>query len=168
MRRVPHRVLVVVSVLVTTAAVGLLALAIAADRLEVDSGFVLLGMAVFTLIGAVIEDRRPGNAIGRINLATGLTLAICVVFRIAAEQLDQQPGPLPDSGAVLAELSSVAFAIALIGGSLALVTWYPDGRVEGRTGLLLKGLIVLGLAGSAIQLFRPGPIEYGWVDAVPE
>jgi len=167
MRRVPHRALVVASVLVTVATIGLLIGEVAADRLESDTGFVLLGMAVFTLIGSVIEDRRPGNVIGRINLATGLTLAICVVLRLAAQQMDHELGPLPATGAVLAVLSSVAFAVALIGGSMALVAWYPDGHIEGRTGLLLKGLIVLGLTGAVIQLFRPGPIEYGWVEAVP-
>ena len=120
-----------------------------------------------TVIGAVIEDRRPGNPIGRINLATGLTLVLCVAFRLIAQQFDRAPGPLPEPAAVLAVLSSVAFAIALIGGSLALVAWYPDGRLEGGVGRLLKGLIVLGLAGSVIQLFRPGPIEFGWVEAVP-
>jgi hypothetical protein len=124
-------------------------------------------MAMFTLIGSVIEYRRPGNQIGRINLAIGLTLAVCVACRVAAQQMDQEPGPLPAPGAVLAVLSSVAFAVALIGGGVGLVAWYPDGRVEGRTGLLMRGLIVLGIAGSVIQLFRPGPIEYGWVEAVP-
>jgi hypothetical protein len=167
MRRVPHRALVLLSLLVTIATVGLLSREIAASRLATDSAFVLLGMAVFTVIGALIEDRRPGNPIGRINLATGVTLVLCVAFRLAAQEMDQDPGPLPAPAAVLAVLSSVTFAVALIGGSLSLVAWYPDGQLKGRTGRLLKALIVLGLAGSAIQLFRPGPIEYGWVEAVP-
>jgi hypothetical protein len=167
MRRIPHQLLVGMSVLASAGAGVLFVVQLLGDGLETDELFVIVGLGVFTIIGALIEDRRPGNTIGRINLATAFLLALCAVLRLVVTAMDAELGPLPPVAAALAVVSSVGFAVALIGGSLALIARYPDGPVPGPLGKLLDVLIVAALGAAAMQLFRPGPLEYGWVEAVP-
>ncbi|HJR51327.1 MAG TPA: hypothetical protein VJ794_09500, partial [Gemmatimonadales bacterium] len=166
MRRIPHRALIGWSTLVGATAAALLAAALLLDRLASDVLFTAVGSAVFTIMGALIEDRRPGNAVGRINLATGLALVLSGALRLMAELIDRGPGALPPAAAAMAVVASVAFAIALVGGSLGLVARYPDGRLPGLAGRLLDWLIAAAIFAAATQLFRPGPLEHGWVEAV--
>jgi hypothetical protein len=167
MRRVPHPVLLALVALVAVAGGSGLAWAGLNRELTSDALFVLTGMVVFTGVGALIEDRRPGNSIGRASLATGVLLVLCAALRVGAIVADDAPGTLPPAGAIMAVLSSVTFGVALVGGSLMIVARYPDGPLAGRFGQALDGLIVIVTASATAQLLRPGPIEYGYVEAVP-
>ena len=101
MTRVPHRILVLVSVLVAGyAAVYLVASWVARDR-GTDVLPAVGGMAIFTIVGALIGDRRPDNEVGRICLAVGLILVASTSFRILAQRLDAEPGTLRPSTSVL-------------------------------------------------------------------
>lgn len=62
----------------------------------------IIAVIAFTTVGALIEDRRPGQVVGRICLAAGLLLVIYSILVLGAVTLDAQPGRLPAPGAALA------------------------------------------------------------------
>ncbi len=166
MRRVPHKILVLWSLLVAVLGAVSLALAATTDSLPADIAFGLIGMIVFTMVGALIEDRRPGNTVGRICLATGVLLLASMIMRMAAEAIDRQPAPLPPIGALLAMASAGTFTLSVL-GFLLLWSRFPDGRPAGRLGRFLDGAIALAAIGILLNVLRPGPLRMGWVDPAP-
>ena len=167
MRRVPHRILVLVSLLVATYAIVRLGTGFMSSDLGSDVLFTACGMAIYTIVGALIEDRRPGNAIGRICLATGLTLVASLAFRALAEALDRQTGPLPLVGALAAVVSQMTFTGAAVVGSLLLISRFPDGRAGGLLGRTVNGSIVFLLMHILLQALQRGRLNASWVEAAP-
>lgn len=167
MTRVPHRILVLVSLLVAAYAIVRLGTGFMSSQLEPDALFAACGMAIFTIVGALIEDRRSGNAIGRICLATGLTLVASLAFRAMAETLDGQPGALPPVGAMAAVVSQLTGNGGLAVGSLLLISRFPEGRADGLLGRIANWNIVLLIVMQILQALQRGRVNAGWVGAAP-
>src|SRR6478735_11069007 len=53
-----------------------------------------IGVSAFTIVGAVILDRRPGEPVGRICLGVGVTYSVAAVLRLVASFIDDLPGPI--------------------------------------------------------------------------
>lgn len=112
-------------------------------------------MIVYTTIGAMIEDRRPGQIVGRICLAIGVFLVVSGLLVLAATTLDSLPGRLPPLGASLAVISSAIFTLVFLLGGPLLISRFPAGRERGRSASSGDGLLVI--AGAIVltgALFR--------------
>ena len=161
-----HRALVAV-VLATTVISVLAAVFAWANALPPELiALVVGGMLVCTTVGALIEDRRPGQVVGRICLAIGITLMCVPILMFSAIALDTRPGRLPPLGAAMAMLASTIYSVVILLGGPLLVSRFPDGRDPGRAARLLDVLLVVSGATFLLGAFRPGPIEFGWIEPV--
>jgi hypothetical protein len=167
MPRARHRILLLVPVVVAAYAVVVLVASFWAKDLDSAVLLAVVGMPVFATVGALIEDRRPGNPMGRICLVVGLTLVASTTLRIMAQRLDAEPGTLPPLGALLALASSLAFSSSLFLGQILVLSRFPDGRAPGALGRLTDAVLAIALGMSILASLRPGPIEFGWVEDVP-
>jgi hypothetical protein len=167
MTRVPHRILVLVSLLVAAFASVRFGASLASGNVETKVLFDVGGMTVFTIVGALIEDRRPANVVGRLCLATGLALVASSVLRVLAESLDSQPDALPPVGALAAVLSELTGILAIFAGGLVVVSRFPEGRLPGPLGRTTDAFIVLAGFLYALQVLHSDWIEVGSIGAVP-
>ena len=123
---------------------------------------VILGAAAlaFTLVGALVASRRPGNPIGWISGAVGFSLALSgVASEYAMYALVSQPGSLPGAkiAAWLAEWTWVP-SVGLIGTFLVLL--FPNGRLPSRRWRAVAWLAVAAMLFAGLSLaFLPGPLE---------
>jgi hypothetical protein len=123
--------------------------------------FVFLVTALnFTLVGALVSSRRPGNPIGWVSLGAGLALAL---FSAAGEYaiyaLVSRSGSLPGASvaAWLREWIWVPSA-GVIGTFLVLL--FPDGRLPSRRWRVVVGLAVVALVISSVyKAFLPGGLQ---------
>ncbi|MEP6639482.1 MAG: hypothetical protein ABJC39_09045 [Chloroflexota bacterium] len=123
-------------------------------------------VVAYTVVGVLILDRRPGQPIGRICLAMGLVSTAALMLQMGAISLDAQPGTLPPAGAAMAVIASSLFPIAFIGGVPFLVSRFPNGASPGWQRRL-QDLFLVAVAVAILQgVFRPGPLDYGWVSHV--
>ena len=67
-----------------------------------------IGVLAFTVVGAVILDRRPGEPVGRICLGVGVTYGVATILRLVSSFMDGLPGPITPTGAALAVIGSTA------------------------------------------------------------
>lgn len=155
-----------VSLLVATYAIARLGTGFMSSDLRTEVLFIAGGMAVYTIVGALIEDRRPGHPIGRICLATGLTMVASLAFRGLAEGLDREPGALPPVGALAAVVSQMTTS-ALVIGSLLLISRFPDGRAVGLLGRTANWNIVLLILTQILLVLQRGPLNVYWVGPAP-
>ena len=126
----------------------------------------VVGTLTFTGLGIVILGRLPGHGVGRICLGVGMALGVSMLLRTFAAVLSGLPGPFPPVGAIAAVVSSNLGGLALLGGAPLVLARFPDGRRVGRLGATTEGLLVVAAACLLFALFRPGPLEYGWVEPV--
>src|SRR6476469_4516546 len=96
------RGLVAVAVLVVI--VGALA-SFSSTGLQVDV-LGTIGVLAFTIVGAVILDRRPGEPVGRICLGVGLTYGVATILRLVSSSMDRLPGPITPNGAAFAVMGT--------------------------------------------------------------
>ncbi len=123
-------------------------------------------MAAFTIVGALIEDRRPGQVVGRTCLTIGVLLVAGIVPMAAAVTLNALPGRLPPLGAALAVIGSAILPLAIFLGGPLLINRFPDGREPGRLGVLVNGLLAVVGATVLTSVLRPGPLEYLGIEPV--
>lgn len=97
----------------------------------------------YTTVGALIEDRRPGQVVGRICLAIGVLLGVGGLLLVAAVTLDFLPGWPPPLGAALTFVGTTILVLVLLLGEPLLVSRFPDGREPGRSGALVDGLLAV-------------------------
>lgn len=161
-----HRILVALPLVATAVAIVVTVSAAAGDRLSEAGWLAIGGMTVFTTVGALIEDRRPGHAVGRVCLTIGVLLVASGLVFIAAATLDSLPGRVPPLGAALAVIGSAIFTLVVLLSGPLLISPFPDGREPGRSAVLVDGLLVVSGAVVLTGVLRPGPIEYGWIEAV--
>jgi hypothetical protein len=118
-------------------------------------------MTVWSIIGALIVSRQPGNRIGWILCAVPLTAATeDLSFGYAAYDLSAHPGSLPgvEIMVVWTAISSLPFVIVLL---MFLFLLFPDGRLLSPRWRLVAWLGI-GAVAVAIPLLalRPGPLEF--------
>jgi hypothetical protein len=118
-------------------------------RLLDDSVAVDLAIAVtFPTVGALIAARRPGNAIGWLFCAIGLSEAVAVFTgEYATYALITRPGALP-AGVALAWLSTWTWLPGVVLAATLLLLLFPDGRMPSRrwrpVAWLSVALLVVG------------------------
>ncbi|MEK6721797.1 MAG: hypothetical protein AABZ33_14175 [Chloroflexota bacterium] len=164
MRR--HRVLVALPLVAAGVAIVLTVSAAAGDRLSEDLWLGIGGMVAFTTVGAMIEDRRPGQVVGRICLTIGVLLIVSGILQLATVTLDSLPGRLPPLGAALAVVGSAIFGVVVLVSGPLLISRFPDGREPSRSAVLVDVLLALSAAIMLLGALRPGPLEYGWIEPV--
>ena len=135
-------------------------------RLTWDVWMTVGGMISFTIVGGLIETRRPGQVVGRICLTIGSLLIVSGLLALAAVTLDARPGRMPPLGALLAVIGSTGLPLLLLGGGPLLVSRFPDGREPGRLAGLIDGMLILSGALFLLTLFKPGPITTGLIEPV--
>ena len=97
----------------------------------------------YTTVGALIEDRRPGQVVGRICLTIGLLLGAGGLLFIGGVTLESLPGQPPALTAALMFIGSTILLLVLFLGEPLLVSRFPDGREPGRSGALVDGLLAV-------------------------
>jgi len=124
-----------------------------------------IGVVAFTVVGALILERRPGEPVGRICLGVGLTYSVAAVLRLATSFIDGLPGPLPPFGAALAVSGSTLTSLALLLSGPMLISRFParatsrwQRRVEDILMVTVGLIVTVGVA-------RPGPVEVGSIEA---
>jgi hypothetical protein len=121
---------------------------------------------IFATVGSVIEDRRPGQAVGRICLGVGVLMTTFSVLVLGAVALDSLPGRLPPPGAVLALVANAMSGLVLFLSGPLLVSRFPDGREPGRLAGLTDGLLAIAGLIVLTGVFRPGPLQVGSIEPV--
>jgi hypothetical protein len=126
-----------------------------------------LGSGVgFTTVGALLMDRRPREPVSRITFSVGLMVVAAVGLRAFAVWLDARPGDVPPLVGIAAMLSQACTSLAFLAGGGFLLIRFPDGRHPDRLSAAVDTVAALIAAGLVIQLFRPGPIELGWMPSM--
>lgn len=116
----------------------------------------------FTMVGALIVSRRPGNVIGRICLATGLVLGVQLAIVAIVAIADVAPGRLPAVLIVGANLTAYLQWFGLV-GIVVILARFPDGRLPGVHWRIIDALIVVFAVLQALQLWRPGEVPISWI-----
>jgi hypothetical protein len=121
----------------------------------------------FTVVGAIILDRRPGEPVGRICLGVGVTYSVASVLRLIASFIDGLPGQITPTGAALAVIASTLASLALLLSGPLLISRFPSrskSRWQRRAeDLLMVGVSVIVIAGAV----RPGILDIAFIAAVP-
>jgi hypothetical protein len=106
-----------------------------------------LFLVPYTTVGALIEDRRPGQVVGRMCLTIGVLLGVGGLLLVASDTLDLSSG-LPPLGAALTFVGSTILVVVILLSEPLLVSRFPDGREPGRAGAVVDGL--LAVVGAAV------------------
>ena len=110
-----------------------------------------------SVIGALIERRRPGHAIGRLLMASGILYAGVAGGWMAVGAVTD-PGVLALAFWALTIITYPVFA--LLAGWLPLL--YPTGSLPGRRWRLpAAAILVVSCASLAALVARPGPVSDG-------
>jgi signal transduction histidine kinase len=114
---------------------------------------------LFPLVGAVILWHRPGNLVGWIFLAVGLTQSLAAVAGGGGELL-RAGDPTSWWGAELWVWENVFFAIAFVLATTYPLLLFPDGRLPSRRWRPVVHATSVGLAVLVVGiLVTPGRIE---------
>jgi len=162
-----HRAYVATAIAAILVAIAAVLFAFAQGRFTPDTVIVTAGVVTFTIVGALILDRRPSHPIGRICLTVGLGLMLAGLMQLTALFLDQQPGRMPPIGAILAIVGSTLFTMLIVLSGPLLTSRFPDGASTGRIRRTQDVLLLLVVGVLVLQAFNPGDLEYGWIEPVP-
>ena len=118
-------------------------------------------MLAFPTVGVLIATRQPGNAIGWLFLATGVSAALeDVLLGYATHALLAEPGSLP-AGAAIGVLADVLWVPTLVCGITFLFLLFPDGRLPSHGWRwLLRFTIALAAAYAVGTTLLPGPLYF--------
>ena len=114
---------------------------------------------VFSVVGALIASRHPGNAIGWIFLGAALATGLATLAGGYAEysiESDDGPGALGKTAAGYANVSWVPFILV---PPTFLLLLFPDGRLLSRRWRPVAWSAGFGIVGTfAAEAMRPGPL----------
>ncbi len=150
-----HRALVAVVIAAVSGAVAYVAFTIATRDTSETMTFAMVAMVEFTVVGALILERRPNQPVGRICLSIGVLLFVIGALQVGIAAITALPAPLPPVGRAMQTLSPwLAFPVVYLLGPI-LNSRYPNGSTPGREGRVQD--VVIGLAGAAtaIALIQP-------------
>ncbi len=133
----------------------------AGDATKLGADALLSALAiVFSVVGALIASRRPGNAIGWIFLAAAVATGLGTLAGEYADYVfDRDAGPewLRDVAASYATVSWVPFILI---PSTFLLLLFPDGHLLSRRWRAIAWCAGVGIAGTFVtQVLHPGPLE---------
>lgn len=161
-RRLPVTVLAMVSLLVAATLV-LWVLNLGTPGAETDFGtrftppFSALDGLAFSVVGALIVYRRPGNAVGLVCLLIGFASALnslSIEYSVYAVLTD--PGGLP-GGQIAAWLANWTWVIYVGFMGTVLVLVFPDGRLPSPRWRPVLAAALLGMAMAATGfILSPG------------
>ena len=126
-----------------------------------------IGVVAFTLVGAIILDRKPGEPVGRICLGIGVLYGVAASLRYVVLVMDAQPGRLPPGGAALAVIGSLLGNIALMLGGPLLISRFPMRAAVAWQRRLEDILLSVVLFAMIVGSLRPGALDGSLVDGVP-
>jgi hypothetical protein len=119
----------------------------------------------FALVGAFVSSRLPGNPIGWVCLAIGLTMMLSgAADEYGVYTLETRPGSLP-GGEYAAWLGAWLWipAVVLIGTFIILL--FPNGRLPSRRWRVVAWLAAAALISATVsEAFSPGPLEEAQVN----
>ncbi len=161
-----HRAYVATVIATITASIVSVLFAIAEGRFGPDSVIITTGVVTFTIVGSVILDRRPSHPIGRICLTVGLGLLLAGLMQITALILEQLPGRLPPIGGILAIVGTTLFTMLIVLSGPLLTSRFPDGASNGGMRRIQDALLLLVVGMLVLQAFKPGDLEYAWIQPV--
>jgi hypothetical protein len=125
-----------------------------------------IGVLAFTIVGAVILDRRPGEPVGRICLGVGLTYGVATILRLVSSSMDRLPGPITPTGAAFAVIGTTVASLALLLSGPLLISRFParapalwQRRVEDLLMALVSLVVIAGAA-------KPGLLDISLLDTV--
>ena len=149
-----------------TAVIGLAAIAqifiarAASSWEEVVATFVPL--AVLTVVGALILDRRPGHPIGRLCLLIGVLMAAAPELQATAMLFDRIRPRNELIVGLAAQGALIAQVFAFVGGPLLLVR-FPDGLSTGRLCRLVDLLILIVTVGVVVHATGTKDLDPDWI-----
>lgn len=127
---------------------------------DADSSVFVLGITlVFTLTGLLIALRQPGNAIGWLFLAVGLSAALGAVTRTYVERWvlhGQGSEAVAEVGAIYGDVSWIPFILV---PATFLLLLFPDGRLLSRRWRPVAWCAAVGIGATVLGAgTAPGPI----------
>ncbi len=129
-------------------------------------GSALMFAATSSLVGALVASRRPGNAIGWLLCALGLTEAV-VDFgaEYAVVAVLEHPGSLP-GGEFMAWLASWLWLFVLGVGYVFVFLLFPDGHLLSPRWRMVGMIATVGTTVGAVGFaFGAGPLnEAPWIN----
>ena len=134
------------------------------DPFSLDLWLMIGGVVVFTTVGSLIEDRRPGQPVGRICLGIGVLSIVSTVLAFCAIALDSQPGRLPPIGAAMALVAWIGLLTTFLLGIPLLVSRFPDGRDSGRTSTVFDVLLAVVGVILITGALQPGELRMVWIE----
>ena len=120
----------------------------------------VVALLAFSVVGALVASRRPGNPIGWLFTGSGLALAVIAFANgYAIYALLTNPGSLP-AGEAMAWLQSWLFAVPLFMLVTLLLLLFPNGRLLSRRWRPVVWVAVGAIALNVVTgMFSPGPLE---------
>ncbi|HEX5829048.1 MAG TPA: hypothetical protein VFY23_16095 [Candidatus Limnocylindrales bacterium] len=115
-------------------------------------------------VGALLVSRVPGNRVGVILLAAGITMSVAVGMGTYAQIGEAQPrGPWPGT-VVAALLNQLLFIYPLVLTLVIAPLYFPDGRLPSRRwpwrAIIVASLAALA-ASNLADVLRPGVLVAG-------
>ena len=126
----------------------------------------LTGVAVvyfclmYTAVGVIVLQRRPGHGLGRLTLVLGLAIATSVLLdRLVMTMSSADMGSADD---LLALVTDTIANLAMLMGLVVLIVWFPDGRRTSRLGGVVEGLLLVGFGALFVAADRGLVATIGW------
>lgn len=114
----------------------------------------------FALVGAMVSSRLPGNPIGWVCLAIGLTFMLGgTAGEYGVYALQTRPGSLP-GGEYVAWLGNWLWIPPVVLIGTFMILFFPDGRLPTRRWRVVAWLSAAVLISASIsEAFSPGPLD---------
>ena len=136
------------------------ALGIASGAEEPTSAFLWAIAVVFSLVGALVAIRHPGNAIGWIFLSVGVAAGLGALTGGYADYWVGGHGGSKALGEAAAAYASYSWVAFILVPATFLLLLFPDGRLLSPRWRWVAWSASAGIAGSFVTgILTPGPLE---------
>ncbi len=115
-----------------------------------------LGYLAYSVVGAAIVTRRPGNTIGWLLVGTGAASAIGLAgFTYRFVAVVPAPADAPLLALLGAWISPVASTLTVVLGFVLVPLLFPDGRLPSSRWRAVGWLAAVFVTGELLAVFRP-------------